>query len=80
MRKCMCNICGKEFDEFDWQNSFGVHQAVMYGSQFDGFAINLDLCCECFDKLMEDYILPRAAHNPVEEDGGSGFGFLTVEV
>lgn len=50
--KTLCNLCSKEFNEWDEQENFGIHTRVGYGSRFDGDNIDLDLCCECFDKLM----------------------------
>lgn len=76
MVKCVCNMCGKDFDEFDIQNNFGIHKKVLYGSSFDGGVINLDLCCDCFDKLMEEYILPNAEHDPIEEERGPGHSYV----
>lgn len=76
MIKCACNMCGKDFDEFDIQNNFGIHKKVLYGSNFDGGVINLDLCCDCFDKLMEEYILPNAKHDPVEEERGPEHSYV----
>lgn len=40
--KTSCNLCGKEFDEWDEQESFGIHTRVGYGSKFDGDDIELD--------------------------------------
>ena len=65
--KTLCNLCGKEFNAYDEQESFGIHTRVGYGSRFDGDSIDLDLCCECFDKLMYDLIL-QCKINPVIEN------------
>lgn len=62
-------MCGKDFDEFDTQEDFSLHRYVGYGSGFDGSYIDLDLCCDCFDKLMNDYIVPRCKISPVEDGG-----------
>ena len=60
-------MCEKDFDEWDTQEGFGLHYHVGYGSEFDGHTINLDLCCDCFDKMMNDYIVPKSKISPVEE-------------
>ena len=53
---------------WDTQEGFGLHYpAVGYGSEFDGKSIELDLCCDCFDKLMNDYIIPRCKISPMKE-------------
>lgn len=66
MTKLVCNMCGKDFDMWDTQENFGFHHHVGYGSEFDGEVINLDLCCECFDKLMKEHILPGCRISPIE--------------
>ena len=53
MNKTICNICGKEFDMWDQQEGFGLHYHVGYGSKFDGDRIQVDMCCDCFDELMD---------------------------
>lgn len=65
--KIFCNVCGKEFDVFDKQENFNIHTGeIGYGSRYDGDSINLDMCCDCFDKLMED-LIPKCKINPHEE-------------
>jgi len=60
-------MCGKEFDMWDTQAGFGIREKVGYGSEFDGSKIALDLCCDCFDKLIK-YIIPKCKYSPVEEE------------
>lgn len=63
-----CNLCGKEFDIFDNQESFGIHTGkIGYGSKHDGDSIELDLCCDCFDKLIDD-LIPKCKINPLTEN------------
>lgn len=52
-QKVYCNLCGKEFDEFDQQASFHISQRLGYGSVHDGDTLELDICCECMDKLID---------------------------
>jgi len=66
IHKTTCNICGKEFDMWDQQEAFGIHYCnVGYGSEFDGRTIDCDICCTCFDALMNEYILPKSKINLV---------------
>lgn len=65
MIKQVCNVCGKDFDEWDKQESFGLNYDIGYGSDFDGSKIRLDLCCRCFDDLM-NHILPKCKISPIE--------------
>ena len=69
MNKTICNICGKEFDMWDQQEGFGLHYHVGYGSRFDGDRILVDMCCDCFDELMDTYILPKCKISPLEDGG-----------
>lgn len=60
MRILKCDLCGKEFDEFDTQENFGLHYSdIGYGSKFDGETMDVDMCCGCFDKMINEYIIPR---------------------
>ena len=59
-----CNKCGKIFDAQDVYNQFGIHQKIENGSAYHGEEIDLDLCCACFDELIDE-ILPKCKLNPV---------------
>lgn len=63
--KTICNMCGKEFDEWDVQEQFGFHHHVGFGSHFDVQIIECDLCCACFDRMMKEYILPNCKIDPI---------------
>lgn len=62
--KTLCNVCGKEFDMWDEQEDLGLHTRFGYGTKFDGDSIDLDICCNCFDKLMDKFI-PMCKINPI---------------
>lgn len=62
-----CNICGKELDFYDIQEKLSFHSHMGYGSKFDLCNIDIDLCCNCFDQLMDEYIIPHCAIDPVRE-------------
>jgi len=62
----ICNICGKIFDQWDEQEDFGLHCNVGYGSTYDGDLIDLDMCCDCFDKLIDD-LRPKCVIDPITE-------------
>lgn len=61
-----CNRCGKEFNVWDKDNGFSCHTAFGYGSKRDGDFIDLDLCCECMDKVV-DNLVAECKHNPINE-------------
>lgn len=70
MKIFKCDFCGKELDEFDTQEGFGFHHShIGYGSQYDGKSINIDLCCDCFDKMMEEYVEPKLEINKKNSGG-----------
>ena len=57
MVKHICNKCGKEFDIWDKQEDFSIYRVAGYGTKFDGSKIELDLCCECMEKLVDECII-----------------------
>lgn len=60
MKIFKCDFCGKELTDLDIQEGFGFHyQHISYGSQYDGENIDIDLCCDCFDKMMREYVEPK---------------------
>lgn len=60
-------MCGKDFDEFDIQEDFSLYRHIGYGSKYDMNKLELDLCCGCFDKLVDEYIMPNFIISPLEE-------------
>ena len=56
MKKVMitCDRCGRHFDIFDEQEGFGFHYNVGYGSRHDGETVDIDLCCACFDEIIDE--------------------------
>ena len=61
MKKCYCNLCGKEMDFWDVQEEFSIQSYYIgYGSKHDGDALELDLCCDCMDDLID-----RCKINPI---------------
>lgn len=61
----VCNMCGKPFDAFDEEFDFSISLIGAYGSELDGTMIHVDMCCTCFDKMMEEYIVPKCKHSPL---------------
>ncbi len=60
----VCNMCDKTFDLWDNQENFCFDHHIGYGSAHDFEHIQLNLCCQCFDKVI-DWILPQCRHNPM---------------
>lgn len=61
-----CNMCGRLFDECDYEQNFSFNRLIGYGSKYDLTKINLNLCCDCFDKVL-DWIIPQCKIDPLEE-------------
>lgn len=65
MQKKYCNVCGKEFDQWDTIQDFSIHKSIGYGSKYDFSELALDICCECMDKIIEQCkINPLIGDNP----------------
>lgn len=62
----ICNMCGKTFDFWDHEENASFDHIIGYGSSHDMHRIKLNLCCNCFDKVL-DWILPKCKHNPLSE-------------
>ena len=58
MQTCVrCNLCGKQLDELDLREDFTIHTTAGYGSKYDMSRIDLRLCCDCFDRLVDECAL-----------------------
>ena len=49
---CKCNICGKEIPDIE-RDHFSIKGRIGYGSKHDGDELELDICNDCLDKLIE---------------------------
>ena len=63
----VCNMCGNEFDEYDFQENCRFDHRFGYGSKYDFYHLELNLCCECTGKVL-DWLLPQCKHDPVTYD------------
>lgn len=48
-----CNLCSNPLDEWDLQEDFTIHKFVGYGSRYDLSEVHLQMCCNCFDKIVD---------------------------
>lgn len=65
-----CNLCGKIFDYWDYEENFELNFKIngLY-SKYNCHHVNLNLCIDCisrFDNLI-DYILNQCEINPIIE-------------
>lgn len=65
--KTICNVCGQPFTDLDEQEHIGLHTKIGYGSRHDGDTIDLDICPDCFDKLIDGFT-EKCAINPMKEN------------
>lgn len=57
-----CNMCGKKFDIWDVMENFAFHRKLGYGTRYDGDTLDLELCCDCMNELIE-----RCKITPIEQ-------------
>lgn len=62
----LCDICGREFDDWDKQENHHHSYNFGFGSKHDLEFIEFDVCASCFDKLV-DAILPLFPKSPMSE-------------
>ena len=62
-----CNMCGKKFDYWDFEENFRFDHRFGFGSKYDFYHLELNLCCECTGKVL-DWLLPQCKINPMTED------------
>ena len=48
-----CNICGRKMDFWDIQEDYTIHTTAGYGSKYDEEEIELHICCDCMDKIID---------------------------
>lgn len=63
----VCNMCGKTFDFWDEMENLCFDNHIGFGSSYDLHHMKLNLCCQCFDKII-DWILPQCKYNPFSEE------------
>lgn len=61
-----CTMCSNVFDNWDYQENFCLDYHIGYGSKYDCNRLKLNLCIDCFDKVL-DFILPKCKTNPLSE-------------
>lgn len=63
VKRIFCNCCGKEMDEMDKCGVTSISRILGYGSKYDGAYVEIDICADCFDKLIESMKI-----NPILSD------------
>ena len=60
----VCTMCGKQLDMWDKQEELCFRSHIGYGSKYDTTIVDVRLCCDCFDKLI-DHISMHGKYDPV---------------
>lgn len=62
-KEITCNKCGKKFDFWDAQENFSINARLGYGTKYDGSDLELDLCCDCMEKLIDECVISPISDN-----------------
>ena len=62
-----CTMCGKTLDEWDKYENYGADLHIGYGSKYDMSRLRFQLCCDCFDRIL-DMVVPLCKTNPLEDE------------
>lgn len=62
-----CTMCGKTLDEDDMFENYSADMHIGYGSRYDLSHIRFQLCCSCFDRIL-DMVIPLCKTNPIVEE------------
>lgn len=70
-------------DFWDIQEDYSIHTTIGYGSKYDEEKVELDICCDCMDELIDKCVISpltsrrpeySITHKPVQEcDQECGF-------
>ena len=62
-----CTMCGKTLDEDDMFENYSADMHIGYGSKYDMSRLRFQLCCSCFDRIL-DIVVPLCVTNPLEDE------------
>ncbi len=62
-----CTMCNKVFDMWDIQEDFSLQRWIGYGSIHDMEYLDMQFCCDCFDKKIMPFILKNSVNNPLTD-------------
>jgi hypothetical protein len=71
-KETICNQCGRVFDIWDTQANFSIRGQLGYGTKYDGERLELDLCCDCMERLIGTCVIPPVSGGVVH--GGTAGG------
>lgn len=60
MNVCKCDLCGKNIRDLTFDdNEKQEYSSLHYNADKNRFSVQIDMCQDCFDKMMEEYIKSR---------------------
>lgn len=59
-----CNMCGKQFNYWDYNDDYSIYLPLGFGSQHDTDTLDVSLCCDCCDKVV-DYFVANCKISPL---------------
>lgn len=59
MNVCKCDLCGKDLKDLIFCEKQECPSLHYNANKNAGFSVQIDMCQDCFDKMMEEYIKPR---------------------
>lgn len=62
-KEIICNKCGKKFNIWDTQEDYSIYKQLGYGTKYDGASLELDLCCDCMEKLIDECVILPVIYN-----------------
>ena len=62
-KEIVCNRCGKKFDIWDTQEDFTIRTQMGYGTKYDGDDLEIHLCCDCMEMLIDGCIISPIKSN-----------------
>ncbi len=62
----ICTMCGHYFDDWDLEANNYIYHYFGFGSKKDDKIFEADLCCDCYDKII-DKIIPLFPLYPLKE-------------
>lgn len=66
--KRTCNLCGKELDIWDKQEDFSLHRHLGYGTKYDESYLDIQICCDCMEKLIDDCVVSPISDSNSPQD------------
>jgi Fe2+ or Zn2+ uptake regulation protein len=63
VNEIVCNKCGKKFDMWDSYENYSINAHLGYGTKYDGDNLELHICCDCMEKLIDECII-----SPIKEN------------